>query len=42
MTQRRQSGILGLLLAPVTLFLGVVFVLPLLIMAVFSVLTPGP
>jgi spermidine/putrescine transport system permease protein len=33
--------ILGALLAPVTLFLGVFFVLPLLIIAVFSFLTPG-
>jgi spermidine/putrescine transport system permease protein len=38
---RRQSVILGALLAPVTLFLGVFFVLPLLIIAVFSFLTPG-
>jgi spermidine/putrescine transport system permease protein len=41
MALRRQSVILGMLLAPVTLFLGVFFVLPLLIIAVFSVLTPG-
>jgi spermidine/putrescine transport system permease protein len=41
MALRRQSVILGALLAPVTLFLGVFFVLPLLIIAVFSVLTPG-
>lgn len=41
MALRRQSVILGVLLAPVTLFLGVFFVLPLLIIAVFSVLTPG-
>ncbi|MBU9699094.1 ABC transporter permease [Rhodobacteraceae bacterium HSP-20] len=38
---RRQSVILGLLLGPVTLFLGVFFLLPLLIIALFSVLTPG-
>jgi spermidine/putrescine transport system permease protein len=37
----RQSLILGLLLAPVTLFLGVFFLLPLCIIAVFSVLSPG-
>ena len=41
MALRRQSVILGALLAPVTLFLGVFFVLPLLIIAVFSLLTPG-
>lgn len=41
MALRRQSVILGALLAPVTLFLGIFFVLPLLIIAVFSVLTPG-
>ena len=41
MAIRRQSAILGLLLAPVTLFLGVFFLLPLLIIAVFSFLTPG-
>jgi spermidine/putrescine transport system permease protein len=41
MALRRQSVILGLLLAPVTLFLGVFFLLPLLIIAVFSILTPG-
>lgn len=41
MALRRQSVILGALLAPVTLFLGVFFVLPLLIIAVFSFLTPG-
>ena len=41
MPLRRQSVILGALLAPVTLFLGAFFVLPLLIIAVFSVLTPG-
>ncbi len=38
---RRQSVILSALLAPVTLFLGVFFLLPLCIIAVFSVLTPG-
>ncbi len=41
MALRRQSVILGLLLAPVTLFLCVFFLVPLLIIAVFSVLTPG-
>jgi spermidine/putrescine transport system permease protein len=41
MALRRQSVILGALLAPVTLFLGVFFLLPLLIIAVFSILTPG-
>lgn len=41
MAIRRQSLILGGLLAPVTLFLGVFFLLPLLIIALFSVLTPG-
>ena len=41
MGMRRQSVILGALLAPVTLFLGVFFVLPLLIIALFSFLTPG-
>jgi spermidine/putrescine transport system permease protein len=37
----RQSVILAGLLAPVTLFLGFFFLLPLLIIAVFSLLTPG-
>ena len=41
MALRRQSVVLGVLLAPVTLFLGVFFLLPLLIIALFSVLTPG-
>jgi len=41
MAIRRQSAILGALLAPVTLFLGVFFLLPLAIIAVFSFLTPG-
>ncbi len=41
MALRRQSIILAALLTPVTLFLGVFFVLPLLIIAVFSILTPG-
>ncbi len=41
MALRRQSVILGALLAPVTLFLGVFFLLPLLIIALFSFLTPG-
>jgi spermidine/putrescine transport system permease protein len=38
---RRQTLILGGLLTPVTLFLGIFFLLPLLIIAVFSFLTPG-
>lgn len=38
---RRQSVILAVLLAPVTLFLGTFFLLPLLIIALFSFLTPG-
>lgn len=41
MAFRRQSLILAALLAPVTLFLGVFFLVPLLIIAVFSVLSPG-
>jgi spermidine/putrescine transport system permease protein len=41
MAVRRQSVALGVLLAPVTLFLGVFFLLPLCIIAVFSWLTPG-
>lgn len=41
MAARRQSLVLGALLAPVTLLLGVFFLLPLLIIAVFSFLTPG-
>ncbi|MEZ5796533.1 MAG: ABC transporter permease [Paracoccaceae bacterium] len=41
MATRRQNLILAALLAPVTLFLGVFFLLPLLIIAVFSLLTPG-
>lgn len=41
MPMRRQTMILSALLAPVTLFLGTFFLLPLLIIAVFSVLTPG-
>lgn len=41
MALRRQSVILAALLTPVTLFLGVFFVMPLLIIAVFSFLTPG-
>ncbi len=38
---RRQSLILAALLTPVTLFLGVFFLMPLLIIAVFSFLEPG-
>ncbi len=41
MSLKRQSLVLGVLLAPVTLFLGVFFLLPLCIIAVFSVLSPG-
>lgn len=41
MAPKRQSVVLGVLLAPVTLFLGVFFLLPLCIIALFSVLTPG-
>ncbi|WGV15521.1 ABC transporter permease [Fuscovulum ytuae] len=41
MALRRQSAILAVLLAPVTMFLGVFFLLPLLIIALFSFLTPG-
>lgn len=41
MAVKRQSVALGLLLAPVTLFLGVFFLLPLCIIAVFSLLSPG-
>lgn len=41
MALRRQSVVLGVLLAPVSLFLGVFFLLPLCIIALFSFLTPG-
>ncbi len=41
MALRRQSIALGALLAPVTLFLGVFFVAPLCMIAVFSLLSPG-
>lgn len=41
MALKRQSVVLGVLLAPVTLFLGIFFLLPLLIIALFSLLTPG-
>lgn len=41
MAMKRQSVVLGVLLAPVTLFLGVFFLLPLCIIALFSILTPG-
>lgn len=41
MAAKRQSLILTTLLAPVTLFLGVFFLLPLMIIALFSLLTPG-
>ena len=38
---RRESVVLSALLAPVTLFLGVFFLLPLCTIAVFSFLSPG-
>ena len=41
MAIRRQSVVLGVLLAPVTLFLGFFFLLPLLIIALYSFLSPG-
>jgi len=41
MALSRQSVVLGALLAPVTVFLGIFFLLPLAIIAVFSFLTPG-
>ena len=41
MALRRQSLLAGILLAPATLFLGVFFLLPLCIIAVFSLLSPG-
>jgi spermidine/putrescine transport system permease protein len=41
MAIRRQSVVLGVLLAPVTLFLGFFFLLPLLIIALHSFLSPG-
>ena len=41
MAMRRQTAVLTALLSPVTLFLGVFFLLPLMIIAVFSFLTPG-
>lgn len=41
MALRRQSVILTALLTPVTLFLGVFFLAPLAIIAVFSLLSPG-
>ncbi|WP_054007546.1 ABC transporter permease [Cypionkella psychrotolerans] len=41
MAIRRQTLVLATLLTPVTLFLGVFFLLPLLIIALFSFLTPG-
>jgi spermidine/putrescine transport system permease protein len=41
MAIRRQSFILGMLLAPVTIFLGIFFLAPLLIIALFSLLSPG-
>lgn len=37
----RHRLVLGILLAPVTLYLGIFFLAPLLIIAVFSLLTPG-
>jgi spermidine/putrescine transport system permease protein len=41
MALSRQSVVLSALLAPVTVFLGIFFLLPLAIIAVFSFLTPG-
>lgn len=41
MAMQRQSMVLGILLTPVTLFLGVFFLAPLCIIAVFSLLSPG-
>ncbi len=41
MALSRKSLVLTVLLAPVTLFLGTFFLMPLLIIAVFSVLSPG-
>jgi hypothetical protein len=41
MAIRRQTLVLSALLTPVTLFLGVFFLLPLLIIALFSLLSPG-
>lgn len=41
MAVRRQTLVLSALLAPVTLVLGVFFLLPLLIIALFSFLAPG-
>ena len=41
MRSRRQFIVLATLLTPVTVFLGVFFLLPLLIIALFSFLTPG-
>ncbi len=41
MAVRRQTLVLLVLLAPVTLFLGVFFLLPLVIIALFSLLAPG-
>lgn len=41
MAVRRQSLVLSALLAPVTLFLGFFFLIPLLIIAVYSLLAPG-
>ncbi len=41
MATRRQRALLAALLAPVTLLLGAFFVAPLLVIALFSLLTPG-
>ena len=41
MAIRRQTFLLSVLLAPVTLFLGVFLLAPLLIIALFSFPTPG-
>jgi spermidine/putrescine transport system permease protein len=41
MSRRRDRTVLAILLAPVTLYLGVFFLLPLLTIALYSFLTPG-
>ncbi|MCX7644689.1 MAG: ABC transporter permease [Rhodobacteraceae bacterium] len=41
MSRRRERAVLALLLAPVTLYLGVFFLVPLATIVVFSFLTPG-
>lgn len=41
MALRRQSLVLSALLAPVTIFLGIFFLMPLAIIAIYSFLSPG-